>query len=47
MQLNTIYEDTKKSLGEEKFILPLKFSICQTWIPNEGIFPIVTTAGVE
>jgi len=47
MQLSTSSEDTKNSLGEEKFLLPSKFSIRETRIPNDGVFRIVPTTGDE
>jgi hypothetical protein len=47
VQLNTSSEDNKNSVGEEKFLLPSKFSIRQKQIPNDRVFRIVTTTGDE
>ena len=43
VQINTNSEASINSLAEETFLLPLKFSIPQTRIPNDGVFRIVTT----
>jgi hypothetical protein len=37
----------EKQPRKKKFLLPLKFNIRQTRIPNNGVFRIVTTTGDE
>ena len=47
VQLNTSSEDSKNSLGGEKFLLASKFSIRRTRISNDGVLRIVPSTGDE